>query len=160
MADLSATLEALATCVCAELGSPGFCFCGVIIGEDTYDLSGIGDCADDACGQAWVRVTDSYMASSLGEQDVEGGNCGLELNVEVEIGAIRCLETPERGEANTPEELLAAFRQANADMLAIRRAVFCCDAIDPKDVILGTWTPQGPLGGLYGGIWTAVLGGF
>lgn len=159
MADLSTTLEALATCLCAELGG-GFCFCGVIIGEDTYDLSGIGDCEGGACGQAWIRVTQAYMASDLGEQDTDGNNCSLELNVDLDIGVLRCLETPDRGEANTPEELLAAFRQQNADMLAVRRAVLCCDAVDSRDIILGLWSPQGPAGGIYGGIWTATLGGF
>src|SRR5215207_570693 len=97
--DLSTTLEALATCLCAELGEPGFCFCGVIIGEDTYDLSGIGDCENDACGQAWIRVTQAYMASDLGEQDTDGGNCSLELNVDLDIGVLRCIETPDKGEA-------------------------------------------------------------
>lgn len=163
MADLSTSLEGLAACLCAELqamAAPFVCFCGVIIGEDTYDLSGIGDCEDNACGQAWIRVTQAYMASDLGEQDVDGNNCSLELNVDLDIGILRCLEVPEKGEANTPEELLAAFRQQNEDMLAIRRAVLCCDAIDTRDVILGLWTPQGPQGGIYGGIWTATLGGF
>lgn len=162
MADLSTTLESLAACLCAELVDvgPDLCFCGVIIGEDTYDLSGIGDCESGGCGQAWVRVTSSYMASELGVQDTDGGNCNLELNVELEIGVLRCLEIPDRGEANTPAELLAAFRQQQADMLAVRRSVLCCDAVDIEDVIMGVFSPIGPQGGLYGGVWTVVLGGF
>lgn len=156
---LSTQLEALATCLCAEVGGDTMCFCGVIIGEETYDMSGVGDCENGACGQAWIRVTDSFMASTLGVQDVEGGNCGLELNVALEIGVLRCLRVPERGESNEPEELLAAFRQQNDDMIAMRRALYCCDAIDVDDVVLGTFTPV-LTGGLYGGIWSAIIGGF
>lgn len=157
---LSSQLEDLATCLCAEVGGDTMCYCGVIVGDDIYDLSGVGGDCEDACGQAWVRVTDSFMASTLGVQDVDGGNCGLEMNVVVEVGVLRCLRIPEKGEANTAEEMVAAFEQQQSDMLAIRRALLCCDSIDSQDVILGTFAPIGPQGGLYGGVWTAIIGGF
>lgn len=160
MASLNDQLEALAECLCAEVGGDSLCFCGVVIGDKVYDFMGVGgDCEDDECGQAWIRVTNSYMASTLGEQDTDSRNCGLELNVELEIGVLRCFPIPAAGEAVEAAHMLAASRKQNEDMLAMRRAVVCCEAIDSNDFILGVYTPQID-GNLYGGTWTAVLGGF
>lgn len=148
-------LELLAACLCAELdGGDTMCFCGVIAGETWYDLS--GEC-DTRCGQAWVRVAGIYPATVLGQQDLTLRNCGKVLSLDLEIGAVRCLEVPDDGTPPSAAELLAASEQQMKDALAMRRAVQCCESFD--EYILNLWTPIGPPSvALVGGTWTLTVG--
>lgn len=146
-------LERLATCLCAQIeadGSPPTCFCGVVPGEAAASLYG-GNCRN-ACGMAWVRLSLLYPSSAVGEQNTEIGNCSGGLGADIEIGIMRCVKIGDNfGNAPTDDELLGASTQQAIDAMTLFRTVFCCDAIDSKDVIVGSYTPIGPAGGLVGG---------
>lgn len=158
-------LSALATCLCAQItdpvnGVPDVCFCGIVPGEQATALYADGDCAD-RCGMAWVRLVSLYPSVSIGVLDPTPGNCGSSIGVDVELGIMRCISVgDERGNPPTPDELLAATQLQIADSLVMQRAVLCCDAIPPSEVILSNYTPLGPAGGLVGGMWTLSMGVF
>jgi hypothetical protein len=160
MSDLSEMLTNLAACLCAELtpdgaDGPDLCFCGLMPGQQpALDL---GDCPD-ACGMAWVRLMDAYPAVGLGVEwdPTNNGGCGPMIGATVEVGVIRCFEQPAHGGPPEPEELLAGTQQQIEDMLAMRRAIMCCN-LDDEDYALGRYAPYGPQGFIVGGWWTLDL---
>lgn len=149
------TLEALATCLCAQIeedGSPPTCFCGVIPGDAAVgDYA--GDCAS-ACGMAWVRLMSMYPAVNTGIVSEQPGNCSATIGLEIEIGMLRCMSIPEDGEPLPPGELLEVTDLQTRDAMSMWRAVVCCSSIDPKGSILSAYQPMGPMGGLVGGSYT------
>lgn len=154
-------LTNLAACLCEQIEEanlPMTCFCGVLPGEQAYDVAGLGDCEDDVCGQAWVRLATSYPSNAVGVIDQTIGNCGTGMGYDIEIGIQRCLQTNSGGEALTQEELLEATTLQLADMDVLYRTVACCDTLDSKDYIIIGYTPTGPEGGLLGGVLTVSVG--
>jgi hypothetical protein len=154
MATISETIAALASCLCAELNDTGLCFCGVFPGADPYDA--MGGCEDTGCGQAWVRLLSLYPSSTIGQLDTSLRNCSSGLSYDVEIGVLRCF--PQQEEAMTEAEMLAIADQQYEDMLAMRRAVVCCEELD--EYILGAYVPVGPDIGAIGGLWTLSVGAY
>lgn len=152
-------LAALAGCVCSTIDP--VCACGVIIGETFVDIAPDADDedseeCDEGCSKVWVRVMDVYPASGLGQPTEEANAaCDSMLGVQIEIGVTRCFEIPKDGEAPLVSEMLASSQQNIRDMVAIRQAILCCDHFE--DVVLGDWTPSGPEGSEYGGIWTLAV---
>jgi hypothetical protein len=154
MATINEIISSLAECLCAELNDDALCFCGVFPGGDPYDA--MGGCENDGCGQAWVRLLSVVPASTVGQPNLTLRNCNAGLSYDVEIGVLRCF--PNQEEALSEAELLAiADRQYN-DMLAMRRAVNCCEELD--EYILGGYLPVGPDIGAIGGIWSVTIGGY
>lgn len=149
----------LAACLCAELTpagavEPDLCYCDVAPGAIfAHDYS--WEC-DDKCGAAWVRLANGYNAEGLGIPSQNQG-CGTLVGMDIEMGVIRCLEQEERGKPPTAESMRAAFNQQISDMLAIRRAVRCCEALGDLDYLLGVYQPIGPTGMVVGGTWTITL---
>lgn len=150
--------EALNTALVAFTGCVGeavsdICSYGLTIGE-TYvpfnpDEDENCDAEDVYCSQLWVRVqgiNPTYQQPSF------EGECGAVLRVDLEVGILRCIQIPDEGEAPTASDVLAAATQAMTDMQAIYCAAMACEVWDSLEV--GVWTPNGPLGGQYGGIWT------
>jgi hypothetical protein len=74
------------------------------------------------------------------------------MRLTLEVGVLRCLDIPEEGAAPTAQDVLVAALQAMSDMRAIYCAAMACEVWDSIDS--GTWTPSGPLGPEYGGVWT------
>lgn len=153
-------MASLATCLCATLaeeGAPQPCFCGVLPGEIAVAdyATGCDDASKD--GMAWVRLTTAYPAKGVGRVSEDVGNCGTELGVEFEMGILRCFPVPDDGEAPSPEEMLAAAEQQHHDLLIMRKALFCCDALPNNSYILSAYRPSGPLGGVYGGSFGIML---
>lgn len=134
------------------------CSYGLTIGESyvPFDPDEDDECDDDEvmCSQLWVRVVDVQPMQGLIE-GWEGDSCGLGLSMNLEVGILRCIEIPDRGEAPTATDVMAASFQALADMRAILCAAMGCEAWDRLGV--GQWNPAGPLGGQYGGIWTFTV---
>lgn len=132
------------------------CSYGLTIGESyvPFDPAPGEDCdAEDVmCSQVWVRV---MGANPLYQNDGFGGECGGVLQIELEVGVLRCIEIPEDGEAPNANDVLVAAMQAMSDMKAIQCAAVACEAWD--SLTIGQWTPTGPLGGQYGGIWTFTV---
>lgn len=158
MADrITTLLTELATCLCAQLlddNLPPVCFCGIVPGEQV-SLDYAGEC-DNACGQAWVRMTTAYPSTTIGQPSVLPGNCSSAIGVDVELGVVRCVEVGEAdGQPIAPEKLAAAAVLQQADMMAMWRAVACCR--ESKDWVIGQYTPYGPEGGLVGGALQVVL---
>lgn len=154
-------MAALATCLCAEIqnpdwGVPDVCFCGVVPGAAALgDYA--GDC-DTKCGIAWVRLVSAYPSNSVGAALLEPGNCAFGQGLDLEMGVLRCISAgDEFGNPPTPEEYLAAAELQVADLLIMQRALFCCDAIPQRDVILSQYQPIGPEGGLVGGAYTMSM---
>jgi hypothetical protein len=132
------------------------CSYGLTIGETyvPFDPDPEDDCEDDeaACSQAWVRVTGAQPTAVT---DSFGGDCGGVLRIDLEVGVLRCLEIEEGGEAPKAADVLVAAMQAMTDMQAIQCAALSCEVWDAIEV--GAWSPSGPLGGQYGGMWTFTV---
>jgi len=148
-------LTALATCLCAEIqdpanGVPDVCFCGIVPGEAALGEYA-GDC-DTKCGMAWIRLVSVYPSNAVGVTVSTAGNCAHGLGMNVEMGMMRCISVgDDQGNGPTPAELLDASELQIADALLMHRALYCCDAIPGRDVILGPYQSLGPQGGLIGG---------
>lgn len=150
-------LAEIATCLCAQIEEnelPGLCFCGILPGDQPYDVSGIGD---ECGGQAWVRLVNAYPSTQVGVADITVGNCTKGLGFDLEVGIIRSIVIPEDGEAMEPEELLSGSQLQIADMLTMQQALQCCEALANEDFVLGTYLPSGPDGALLGGVWPASV---
>lgn len=151
-------LTAIAACLCAQIetdGLPPVCFCGVVPG-DQVALDYVGDNCATACGMAWVRLIGMYPSVSLGQPNTEPGNCQSLLGLEVEVGIMRCASLPDDdGTPPSAADLAGDVELQAADALTMRRALLCCAS--SQDLMLGPYTPQGPEGGLVGGVWGAAL---
>jgi hypothetical protein len=146
-------LQALAACLCAQIteeNAPKTCFCGVVPGSAAI-ADYAGDC-ESLNGMAWVRLVNSYPAVGVGVQDETPGSCGTSLGFDIEMGMLR--HWPIQAEPKDEAETLAATQLQLDDMMLMRRAVACCDALGGKDYSLGQYLPIGPLGDLVGGSWT------
>jgi hypothetical protein len=145
----------LAACVCNELevtGAGPTCWCGVYPGTSvSYEFC--EECANGACGMAWVRPSGVFPYNTFPISTLESG-CRAPLAWSVEVGCVRCLPTPSQGELPTPDQLLQSATDQMADAMALYRALRCCQGVD---VAAELWTPIGPEGGCVGGQWTAYL---
>jgi hypothetical protein len=142
-------LDNLAICLCSQLlddNLPEVCFCGIMPGEDVPVDP--GDCAG-GCGQAWVRLATAYPSVAIGQPAQAPGNCTMGIGIEIEMGVVRCFDVGDGQTPPEPQELARAGRLQVADMLAMWRAVACCNSA--KDFILGQYIPIGPQGGVVGG---------
>lgn len=113
------------------------------------------DCDEDdiQCSQLWVRTTS--VTPTTAEPGFSGQDCATTLRMGLEVGILRCIEVPEDGEAPTATDVLVAGLQAMTDMNTILCAALSCEAWD--GLTIGSWSPTGPLGGQYGGIWTFTV---
>jgi len=148
--DINAILTDLVTCLCAQILTddlPPVCFCGVLPGDEVA-LDYAGDC-DDACGMAWVRLTTAYPSVSIATPAAIPGNCAMGIGIEIEMGIVRCLDVGEGGTPPEPESLTASAALQVADLMAMWRAVHCCQSA--KDFVIGQYVALGPQGGIVGG---------
>lgn len=149
-------LERLAMCLCAQIvadGSPQPCFCGVSPGTGfSPDL--IQCDTEDACGVAFVQLSNSYPSQTVGVADQSPGNCGDAIGFDAVIGILRCFPLQPDGSNPPPDVQLQLFRQQMLDMETMRRALTCCDWLPSKNVVVGQYTPVGPEGELLGGSFT------
>jgi hypothetical protein len=133
------------------------CSYGYTIGESyvPFDPDPEDDCEEDEvqCSQLWVRTTN--ITPSIANESFDGGDCAVVLSMGLEVGIYRCIEIPDGGEAPVAADVLMAGLQALADMRAIHCAAMGCEVWD--SISTGTWSPTGPLGGQYGGIWTFTV---
>jgi len=141
--------------------------------EEELECQGVGACRYDAlitaqdqldgcdcCGEEHARLgrDGRVWARAVSINAVEGPtnipNCPPRLVAEINFGISRCAVTGE--ELPSTGELEAQAVRGYADMHAMRMALTKCD---PKrfNATLGQWTPLGPSGGCYGGIWSVQL---
>jgi len=158
--DLTLTLILLTGCIGEALTD--MCSYSLTIGE-TYvpfnpdeDEEDSAACEENPCSQMWVRV------SSIQPRTVDsfgGDGCSMTLRLDLEVGVVRCFPIMEEGEAPTATQVLEAHAQSMQDMSAVMCAALSCEAIEDRadGLEIGTWSPMGPTGGEYGGIWTFTL---
>jgi hypothetical protein len=148
-------LVRLRDCLCETLTErglmPGDCFCGIVPGQQaTWDYTS---------GMAWVRLDSVVPSAVFPGQSFDLNNCGTTLAADVEVGVLHC--TPVQNADGSPPDQLQQFGAARlqmATMAAIRAAILCCADGSDLDLILGSYDPQGPNGGLVGGAWTVSVG--
>ena len=148
-------LTLLAADLCKTVTNDGedpLCFCDVAPGEGVAHDYGFGDSCGDAQGMAWVRLMQEYPAVTPGEPSL--ANCGTLRGIEVEVGLLRPYFIQEEG--ITSEIAVEAVRGQYEDKAMLRKVILCCEAFGKKDLILGTYVPVGPLGGIFGGIYQFV----
>jgi hypothetical protein len=134
-----------------EMLLPEMCFLAVVPGEAAA-ADYMGDC-EDKNGMGWVRLITTYPTTVVGQPDTTPGNCAKAIGADIEIGVIRMAPTPdEQGNLPTEDEQNAISSLVVDDMLAMIKAISCCDVLDPEDVVTGPWTPLGPEGGVTGGV--------
>lgn len=156
---LSDLLVDIAACLCQTIKDSDrqdVCFCGIVPGgaaAATY----AGNCTGKN-GMAWVRLGPTYPSQSIGVADESVGNCSTGLGADIEVGIMRLIEVAEGTTNLRPETILRQSTDQHDDMLLIRQAIVCCDALDAKDYILGAYLPIGPSGGMVGGAWTVHIG--
>lgn len=115
------------------------------------------------CSQAWVRVTDINVAFNqkgfdsgpIRDDGSCEGACGGTFRFNLEVGVLRCYDIPEGGEAPTATQVMSVAMQANIDMAAIYQAAMNCEVWE--SITPGSWQPEGPLGGQYGGYWNFTV---
>jgi len=152
-------VSAVAACLCQQINDtvdlPGVCFCGIVPG-DQPSAAYTGDCEDDTCGMAWVRLITMYPSRVVGQQDNTAGNCGSGLGIDLELGILRCFDISDT--VPDPAKLLATAQIQYADALVMQRAIYCCEAIPNKSTIVSAYSPLGPDGGLVGGTIVVSIG--
>ena len=153
---VATVLTDLSICLCAQIeidGLPPTCFCGVMPGAEVA-MDYAGDC-DSVCGMAWVRLIAAYPSSSIGAASERPGNCAMGIGFDIEMGIVRCLDVGESGEPPTPESMAESALLQSADMMAMWRAVICCNG--SKDWMMGQYQPYGPEGALVGGMFQIAV---
>lgn len=153
-ATLSEALLAFTGCIGEALVD--ICSYGLTIGETyvPFDPDPEDGCEDDevACSQAWVRVM-GVQAEHQG--DSFGGECAGLLRIDIEVGVLRCIAVPEGGEAPAASDVLRGSLKALNDMNTMYCSAMNCEVWD--SIESGQWTPLGPTGGQFGGIWTFTV---
>lgn len=139
-------------CLCETLTArgllPGDCFCGIFPGDNAPWLY--------REGMAWVRLTGGFPTISFPQQATAADSCGAFLGAELEVGVLHCAPTfSAGGDPPSQTDWFEASRLQVATMRAIQQAIVCCN-VEYKAI--GTYTPLGPQGGLFGGSWTMSIG--
>lgn len=116
---------------------------------------------DECCeGLAWVRPAGFYPSSAgFPAQDEAGLPKGVAAwAVVLELGAVRCMPTPDASRIPTAGEWDAVTQAVMDDAAAMRRAICCYIADAPLgvnrnlNVIPGIWEPLSNEGGCAGGV--------
>lgn len=145
----------LKDCLCSELASAGLdgqCQCVLLHGAGAQPaLPSAGK------GVAWVGLNSIFPSTTFPEPSESASSCSAPLAASVTVGVIRCYQVKTSGESE--EDMRTYMDLQMADMAAMRRAILCCADIEGVDVDLGTYSPIGPEGGIYGGMWSSVIGG-
>lgn len=150
--DLMVSLAACIETTFDEEQRPAVCFNGVIMG-DGMSAAWAGECDNGLCGMTWVRLVNIYPADSPGAQNTQPANCSNGLGAEFEVGVLRCTPIDATDAEEEEADSLQTTSDVLADMVSLRKALLCCTDLPKNEMVLGNWTPMGPLGGLVGGAW-------
>lgn len=163
MADLPGAMDILLANVMEELAKdvadPGLCMAAVFPGEQVPADYG----ADSTCkGQLFVRLATAHPSTRFPNPDVSLEACYSTLAYPLEVGLYRkapVAKTPMGARLVLPkaDEHRNAARQQYKDLQAMHRAIQRLRE-DVEDLVIGTYLPVGPEGGLVGGLWTLTIG--
>jgi hypothetical protein len=146
-------LDVLAAALEAFDEAPGVvapCAAGVVAGAAAAVDRGL-DTADGCCGQLWVRLVSLYPSRTFPDPDGRPTDAGsVSWAVVVEVGSVR--------PAPSMDEEQEAAWVAVTDQAVLRYALLTRYAEDREvQLVLGTFTPFGPEGGVVGGALTATI---
>lgn len=116
---------------------------------------------DYECGSGWVRLVSANPTVAFPAQDLTVNNCTSSMAYPVEMGLVRPGPIPynfgtDMDLPDDAEQLESALRVVE-DMELMRRAIVRASASIPQ-LLLGAWNPQGPDGGIVGGVWDLTVG--
>lgn len=156
-ADIFPLAEAVLASVVGQLA-----LAGLPVVDAAFVAPGNQAAMDYACegGQAWVRIVSAYTSTTFPEPDQSAQSmCVGRPAALIEVGVARCAPEPTQTmgvlEAPAPEVLTESARVQSADREAMRRGII---AGGGDDVIIGSYTPLGPQGGIVGGFWRSYIG--
>lgn len=153
---LTPHLVALAGCVETKLKEAKIVTCyGGITSGDGVDLSEIGDSG----AMWWINVGNVTVGNADGTRSSKP-SCRPTWYVNALVGYATCYPVNEDGTAMDEKQQLTLSSLVNAAMMALYRAVACCDwqgDYGVGEVVVTTWTPQGPMGGVLGGQWSVQI---
>lgn len=113
----------------------------------------------DCGGMAWVRHVTTTASIGFPNADVTADSCYWGLAHTIEMGVMRTspipTETLSTVEPPSEEELSAAADAQYRDMAAMHRAILA--ARRDIELLPGTYSPVGPMGGVVGGTWSLLL---
>lgn len=148
-------LTSLSACLCAKVNEQvkagtmkPLCFCGIVPGNEVpFDYA--------SEGMAWVR---SGLITPMPIEDAGGRPCGIEYDVTVQVGMLRCAPGVDEytRELPTVEDMLVSTAEQHRDMGLMHEVITCCDTGIGSKAVVGEYTPVGPEGGIVGGAWTAT----
>ena len=123
------------------------CYLGIQSGA-TPDLTAVWEDGS----MIWVRLMG--VAPIYGEGQA-WSHCTMRLSADIEVGFATCYGVDEDGVAHTAEQDLAILDSVQTGMMALWRAVACCDwaGAHKKTVETTAWVPLGPEGNIVGGTW-------
>ena len=149
---MDAILEAAATEFAACGNGERPCYVARTPGSAPTDVM----CEDGGCGQVTLRLVQAFPSDPFPQQADPGSPCGKPLAYVMELRSMRCYEdTDQRGEAIDPEGATGGSEQANADMLAMLRAINC--RATGRRTSVQSYDPEGPQGNYVGGSWTFTI---
>ena len=144
-----------------DRGLPVPCLVAPMVGELVLDYC--GNCSEKGCGQAWVRMVDSFPSVDFPNLDQSMQNCLGPWAYTLEIGIVRCKpvgkSTGVRGFIPpTTQQLVDALRIQTSDMRAMRDAIACCFGTRDLPYLVRQYVPGTPDGDCLGGVFTVVVG--
>lgn len=139
----------LLACAQKQLEDCGFnlCWIGPQVGEQP-DLSYVFEDGS----MAWVRLTTIQTIESQAGAQLQ---CATRISADLELGFATCYVIDNDGKGPNTEEAVNIFTESTKAMLALRRAILCCDWAGKwrKTLNITDWEPIGPSGGIVGGTW-------
>jgi hypothetical protein len=159
--ELIDAMEKLVELVKAELTTVSddeLCMATVFPGEQVpFDYGAESTCK----GQLAVRLTTAFPSTSFPNPDLSANNCRTIMAYPLELTLVR--KAPSLTTRNgrpilpTAAEHEAATRRQVQDMEAMYLAMRKLSKF-VEDIVVGTYQPVGPDGGLVGGIWNLTIG--
>lgn len=135
-----------------------FCALTVYPGADVPADYALEDCTS----MAYVRMTGANPTEGFPNMDITASTCAYSLAYGFEIGIMRQAVLPADlvgggVELPTPEEQRAEADQQFKDLETMHKAIKGLKN-DVAQLVMGIYTPVGPVGGVYGGFWTLTVG--
>lgn len=114
----------------------------------------------DCRGTAWVRLVSVNPTLAFPAADITVNNCAYSLAYTVEMGMVGPGPVLEDrlGKFVVPDDIenFEASMRIYAELEMMHAAI---KGAGIDQLILGDWAPQGPEGGVLGGLWTMTIGG-
>lgn len=137
------------------------CSVAPMVGDLVLDYC--GSCSDKGCGQAWVRMVDSFPSIDFPQRVEDTNNCLVPWAYTLEIGIVRCKPTGKttgiRGFVPpTMQQNVDALRLQTADMRAMREAIACCFGAGDTPYMVRAYEPGSPDGDCLGGVFQVIVG--